>query len=591
MIVAGPGSGKTTTLTLKIAYLIREGLAKPENILAITFTQKAAKEISDRTAKLQSWGEGTPTITTFHGLAYKMLRDQGAVVGLVNDWQVLGGAEQKKLATEVLKKHPEGEWSARDFLLALTRWKGDPTVAEAEVSEPLRIVFDEYQATLRDRNQLDFDDLLLCAQKLLHDHPKVQTTYAERFTRILVDEYQDTNLIQAAILDLLAVSHRQLTIIGDPDQAIYAFRGAHIENFIHFKSTYPEATEIHLAENYRCPKRVAEASQALIQHNVRQLTKLNIPIAQDDRRIQSVHADTSWQEAKGVIETLEALVGGSDHLSVETRKTNDEEAAYSWADVAILYRTHGLGDQMAKALEEAGIPFQRVGGITFFERKEIREFLEAVHAMHSGDQAITFPNEKLSQHLRRLIEQMGLKAKYDDGTSSGGSRYDRLLELLNFSTLYDSLLLREAFEAFYAYALLARSEDQWDDRRDAVSLMSVHAAKGLEFPVVFMVGLEEGIFPYLKYMRSTESSDQIGGDASPYIEEERRLFYVGMTRARERLYLSCAKERVLYGETVTAKPSRFLSEIPLDFMSVSYREARKPRKIKLEEPSPQMELF
>lgn len=580
MIVAGPGSGKTTTLTLKMAYTLREGLVKPEEILAITFTQKAAKEIADRVQKLQSWGNEGPTMGTFHGLAYQMVKAHGDRLGLPPTWEILNNMEQQQLIAELLKKR-EGTLSLkpRDALLAVSRWKTMPSAATETSPEFLDFIA-EYQTVLQSRGKLDFDDLLMHAVQLLRDHADLKAQHVNRFRMILVDEYQDTNALQAELIRHLAEGHRNLTVIGDPDQAIYAFRGANIENFIHFKKDYPEAIEIHLSENYRCPGVVVEASNHIITHNIRRLTKETLPVQKTDRRIELRICDTSWQEAKAVVETVQELVGGSDHLNVQGLKNGNGTCEFSWGDIAVLYRTSAVGEGIAKALDEAGIPFQRVGETTFFERKEIREFMDKIHAMHEGSEAITFPNEKLSQHLRRCLDQMGLKAKYDDGTPKGEHRYERLLELLNFSTLYDNLPRDEAFNAFYQYSLLARTEDQWDSRRDAVNLMTVHAAKGLEFPVVFMVGLEEGIFPYLKHIKDDN-----------HIEEERRLFYVGVTRTKEQLYLSYAKERSLYGETVKAEPSRFVGEIPQDLFSITHREARKPRTIKVEEPSPQMELF
>lgn len=582
MIVAGPGSGKTTTLILKMAYAIREKVVAPEKILAITFTQKAAKEIASRAKALQAWGAEGPTITTFHGLAYQMMRAEGAQRGWSTAWEVVAPAQQLAILKETLKKHEGLGLKPRAALLALSRWKNGMDDAP---SEALKALFDDYQAALEARGVVDFDDLLRGAVGLMTQFPEVKARWSDRFDLVLVDEYQDTNALQAEWIDQLVEKHRNLTIIGDPDQAIYAFRGANVENFIQFKKVYPEATEIHLAENHRCPREVVHASQALITNNIQRLAKTAVlPEGKEERSIQILKNDAAWMEAKGLVETLQGLVGGADHLNVSTAGSN-EGPAYGWGDMAVLVRSNTLAKSLAKTLEDAGIPVQRVGDSGFFDRKEIREFLDKVHAMHRDAEAITFPKEKLSQHFRRLIETLGLKAKYDDGTAEGERRYDRLLELLNFATLYDERSLRDAFDELYTYSKLATPEDQWDDRRDAVTVMTVHAAKGLEFPVVFVAGLEEDLFPYRHASELETAEDPVR------VEEERRLFYVAMTRTRERLYLSYATERTQFGEKKPMQVSRFLSELPVERLSTTHREVRPRRETVPQGPQPQMSLF
>lgn len=576
LIVAGPGSGKTTTLTLKMAYLVREGVTSPESILAVTFTQKAAREILERVQGLQDMEETLPFISTFHGLAHRMLRENSESLGIPEDFKTLTDVDQQKLVKSLLKDHPEVKVKSKALIQALSHWK----VTGEEIPEPLRGIFSEYQVRLARDKKLDFDDLLRYAVQLLDENPDILAHYQDQFKYILVDEYQDTNTIQSKLMHLLAQNHRNLTVIGDPDQAIYAFPGANIGNFMEFKTIYPEAKEIHLTENYRCPKTIVDASDRVIARNLTRLTKESVAHNTEEPLIEIVTCANGWQEGKFLTEAIQRHAGGVDHLRVHNRPANEDEAGYSFSDMVVLYRTNRVGKFLEKSFSEAGIPFQHVGEKGLFDHKEVRDFLDHVKALHEGAQGTYFPNEKLSQHLRRLIEQLHLKERYADGSHAGELCYDHLLDLLNTASTYDHLSPQSAFQELYQDASLAKSTDHWDPHREGVSLMTVRAAKGLEFPVVFLVGLEEGLFPY-----ATDS------ETLEHLEEERRLFYVAMTRAKEKLILSHAQERFIQGENVPMLPSRFLSEIPEELTEKKSVESRKPRPIKPEVASPQMELF
>ncbi|MFA5842278.1 MAG: ATP-dependent helicase [Candidatus Gracilibacteria bacterium] len=555
LIVAGPGSGKTTTLTLRIAYLIRENLAKPSQILALTFTQKAAKEITERVQTLQEFvGKESPMICTFHGLANTLIRENPGVVPGTQDFEIVSEGDQKNLVRELLKKAPnafpalEG-LEVRDVLLALSRFKNGLNQGYAH---PEMAGFAEvYQKELEAKNRLDFDDLLLKALQLLEGSEEILKRYQSRFLHILVDEYQDTNAVQDRLLHLLAGDRQNIFAIGDPDQAIYAFRGANRENFTNFQTRYPNSTLIRLNENYRCPHNVAKAAYAVIQNNPNRLGEFPVTIKETVEPVQIIAAENHYEEESFVVKTIQSLIEGTDH-------------EYTWKDIVVLYRTHSVGESLAQAMDHAGIPYERVGEASFFDHKEIREFLEKVKARHNwgGINAVS-TTKTLSGHLQELMTEFGLR----------NERYDLLLELLNWATAYNDLPVREAFDALLADAALTKSDEDWaNQNKDAVRLMTFHAAKGLEFPVVFLAGLEDGVVPYLKHESTPD-----------HLEEERRLFYVGMTRAMDRLYLSYAKERTLYGEKTVMQPSRFLEEIPSDLVEVKALVARERRKLKKEE--------
>lgn len=578
LIVAGPGSGKTTTLTLRIAYLIRENLAKPSQILAITFTQKASKEITERVQTLQEFvGKESPMICTFHGLAHTLLRENPGIVSGTQDFEIVSEGDQKTLVRELLKKAPnafpalEG-LEMRDVLLALSRFKNN------NQDNPEMSGFAEvYQKELEAKHQLDFDDLLLKALQLLEGNEGILKRYQNRFLHILVDEYQDTNAVQDRLLHLLAGDRQNIFAIGDPDQAIYAFRGANRGNFTTFQARYLNTTLIRLNENYRCPHNVGQAAYAVIRNNPNRLGEFPVTVKETMEPVRVIAAENHFEENFFIVKTIQTLMGGIDHENIRSMQEEniETEGGYTWKDIVVLYRTHAVGESLAQALDHAGIPYERVGETSFFDHKEIREFLEKVKARHDwgGINAVS-TTKTLSGHLQELMTEFGLRSEESkEGSRAERRRYDRLLELLNWATAYNDLPVREGFEALLCDAALTKSEEDWaSQNKDAVRLMTFHAAKGLEFPVVFLAGLEDGVVPYLKHESTPE-----------HLEEERRLFYVGMTRAMNALYLSYAKERTLYGEKSVNQPSRFLEEIPSDLVEVKALVARERRKLKKEE--------
>lgn len=658
LILAGPGSGKTLTLVGRILVLIKTHRVSPENILAITFTQKAAQEISKRLHSFLGENAQLPLVSTFHAFAFHWLKQQSALWPEAASFQVISSADQKRLVKELLKEKPELNWTPKEALQLLTQLKSRPPQDNSSVDLQALNFLQAYQARLQERNALDFDDLLWRTLELFKQYPERLSKEHNPFRYILVDEAQDTNPIQAELLHHLSQAHRNLCLIGDPDQAIYGFRGASLETFLNFQTVYPETQVCHLEQNYRSSRILVKASQALIEKNGQRLPKKMWTSHEDHARIHITSVSTAWQEASFILNTIEQLIGGSNSLHAqEVSRTAVSETAYHFNDIVVLYRLNAVGRFLENSFAKAGLPYQRVGEIGFFERREILDVLaflktfseakitcdleawerilktfvpqfgktkwdafqarvkegEMPHLIlesliseapfverwkRAVEMAATLP---VSKQIRMILEKFELKSHYEDGTSKGQRRYDHLLELINVAIRYDSLEPEHGRRELLQLALFARPEDHFNPHREAITLMSVHAAKGLEFPVVFVAGLEEGIFPYLPAedfdgeapngFAGWRATCLPAGRREPLLmEEERRLFYVAMTRAKERLYLSHSEERALFDTKEKGIPSRFLSEIPEEFVERSMIKMQT-KKATVSVPSPQLELF
>lgn len=474
IITAGPGSGKTRVLTERILRLIENGVS-PEEILALTFTNKAADEMRKRlqtrlpllaSPKLCA-SEGGPYISTFHSLAYDILSEHGAL--------------------------------------------------QFDAHEP------------------DFDALLLSLKKLFEEREDVLNIIQDRFRFISVDEYQDTNPIQADILRLLGGKHGNVCVIGDPKQAIYGFRGATLENFFAFDTHFPNPAKISLATNYRSHPSIHGVASFV----VRDRDSEGVPISGAESRVSIVSMPSDKEEISYVLRETKRLIGGQDMRETDAGLLG----SYYAGDIAIFYRLKAVGKEFARAFSSAGIPYQLVGEQNFFERPEIRDVLKHLEATDIGT-PMEFRSRGPAEAIRETVQKEGLRAKYDDGTPLGTQKYENILQLQTMASLYNSI------ELFLRHILLSRAEDA-PLRDDAITLMTAHASKGLEFPVVFVVGVEEGLFPY-----------QRAGD----VEEERRLLYVAMTRAKERLHITHARRRMLFGKISERAPSRFLEIIPEIFV-------------------------
>ena len=556
-IVAGPGSGKTHTIVERIAQMVEKNGIAPKNILAITFTNKAADEMRSRVEKRLA-SETLPIIGTFHSLALDILKEHGCKIGLAEDFSILSETEQKKTVKELLKKHESLNLKTKDALLLLSKMKSGSD-KNSHANDPVFAAFaDDYKKELAAHHRLDFDDLLVFTFKLFQEHPNILAQYQKRFQYICVDEYQDTSPVQADILHSLAATNKNICIIGDPNQAIYGFRGATRENFLSFKDQYPDAVIIELAKNYRSTGAIVAASDALIG----QKTKMKKDA--DDAAISIVSCDSPQLEVSYITKTIEKLIGGMDLLNVG----DDDGKTYHLSDIAVLYRLNVVGKTLEKRFAQSGIPYHFFGGVNFFERPEIKKIIERLETLPSSG--------TLSKQVKIAIEKLGLKKALDDGTTQGEAKYNRVLELENIVRSYDNLPAQEAREKFFEEVELSRADDDRNPAQESVTLMTAHSSKGLEFPVVFIAGVEDALFPYCKD----------GEESAEHRQEERRLLYVAMTRAKERLYITYAKNRMLFGKTADIAPSRFLKAIPEKLIQRKEIK-RKPKK----EQSPQNNLF
>lgn len=621
LILAGAGSGKTRVLTYRIARLIEEGTA-PWRILAITFTNKAAGEMKERVADLAGAAGGEVWVSTFHSACVRMLRRDIEKLGYAKNFVILDGADQQAVVKECLK---ELNLSDKQFqpgavlgTISDAKNKGqDERAFEARIGDyyqgQVAKVYRRYQEKLRANNALDFDDLLVKCVKLFELYPEVLEYYQNKFEYIHVDEYQDTNAIQNRWVFLLAEKKRNLCVVGDDDQGIYSWRGADISNILEFEQHYPDAKVIKLEQNYRSTGNILTAAYEVVKLNVNRKDKkiwtAEGPGEKIHRYSASDDSDEAWFVA-GEIERLRAEGYG------------DGGGAPTYQDVAILYRTHAQSRALEEAFVRKGIPYGIVGGLRFFERKEVKDVMAYLRLMANPSDSISFRRAisvpkrgvgpasvdkvveyaeqwgapvaavavdcalvpGLTANYRSKVEQFGhlieeltnltatrtmaelvqevldrsgilAELKADNSIEAAG-RLENLQELVSMAGEFEMPVGEEAeglsaLDAFLATAALVADADGVEEGESKVTMMTLHSAKGLEFPVVFLVGLEEGIFPH---NRSLTDETQM--------EEERRLCYVGMTRARRRLYLTSASARSLWGQTQWYSPSRFLQEVP-----------------------------
>ncbi len=506
LVVAGPGTGKTHTIVRRIAWLVHQGV-QPAHILAVTFTNRAAREMRERTLSLL----GTPAddlfIGTFHLLGLRILREN-----LGRDFTLIGRDEQ----IELLK--PLAGNAGRTARAAAERISRIKNGVEEADEETLRLMV-RYQAILQERKAFDFDDLILKPLELLAD-PAVLERYRGRSRHLIVDEYQDINPIQYRLIRLLAGSGEGLCAVGDPDQAIYAFRGSDLQNFLDFEQDYPKARRITLTENYRSAGSIVNAASHMIKNNKARLDKTARAVREQGAKLTVLSAPDEQAEAAAIAREIEGRMGGTSHYRIYTGAgTGDQDGSFGFSDFAVVYRTNAQAKAIEEALHSAGIPCQIIG------RKGTRQKRD---------------HDEMIAYLRSVIGEEDA-----DGPAHGD-----------------------------AEQLLAPA-DQYDPRADVVALMTMHMAKGLEFRVVFIAGAEDGLAPY-SLMR--EDCD---------LEEERRLFYVGMTRAKDELFLLHARSSFLYGQRLAPAPSPFLGEIPADLMVSHIMPDRK----KKHEEDAQMGLF
>ena len=623
LIMAGAGSGKTKVLTCRVANLLQKGV-RPYRILAITFTNKAAAEMRERVNNMSGPAAKDVWLFTFHAFCARFLRMEiDKLPGYGGNFAIYDTADSQNLIKQILKEmnlddkrfQPSGILSrisnAKNALqdaAAFARQAGD--FYEQKVAD----IYSRYEQKLQLNNALDFDDLLMLSIKLLQENKEVREKYQDRFDYLLVDEYQDTNHAQYLLTKFLAAKHRNICVVGDADQSIYGWRGADIQNILDFEKDYPDAKVIKLEQNYRSTQIILDAANAVIENNTGRKPKNLWTENKSGADIIYFQAVDERDEARFVIEQLQNL-----------QRTENKKLG----DMAILYRTNTQSRIFEEMLIKSGISYNMVGGLKFYERKEIKDIIAYLRVIFNpadslsllriinvpkrgiGDASLTKIQAYAAANNVSLFEAVsnaaaidGLSSRFvsklddlagiifelmnlaneapvedlidrvlrdtgyleeleNERTPQAQSRIDNLHELISVAQEFAASEEENNLENFLAHVALVSDIDDTELGEDAITLMTLHSSKGLEFPVVFLVGMEEGLFPHARtLMDETE------------IEEERRLCYVGITRAKEKLFLSSTKMRTIYGNTVTYPPSRFLQEIPARLVKTIKRHER-----------------
>ena len=624
LMLAGAGSGKTRSLTHRIAYLIEEKGVAPWNILAITFTNKAAQEMRERVDALVGYGSEDIWISTFHATCSRILRRHIDLLGYDRNFTIYDASDQKSLMKEVLKemKIDTKQFPERSVMSEISSAKNEyksPLDYRNEYGSNFRNqriadIYEHYQKRLKENNALDFDDLLVKMVDLFQTNPDVLEHYQDRFQYIMVDEYQDTNKVQFLLVSLLAKKYRNLCVVGDDDQSIYKFRGANIYNILNFEKVFPDAQVIRLEQNYRSTQNILNAANGVIANNKGRKEKKLWTENQKGELVHFKQYDTEYDEADGVVSRINFLA----------------MRGVQYKDMAILYRTNAQSRIFEEKLKQKNIPYAIVRGISFYDRKEIKDLMSYLKVVDSGmddlsvKRIINVPKRgigqttinrlqefailnqmsfldavfnadeipevaralaklhkfadmieefreyasehEISELLEHILDVTQYRAELEaEGTDESISRLEDIEELFNDIAYYEEEEENPNLRDFLAekdmYTLNA-GIDNLEDENNKVLLMTLHNAKGLEFNNVFLGGMEEGVFPGFGAMMSGDESE---------IEEERRLCYVGITRAKERLFLSAAKRRMLRGQTQYNRRSRFIDEIPGQYLDTEQR--------------------
>lgn len=620
LILAGAGSGKTRVLTHRIAYLIEELGVNPWNILAITFTNKAAGEMRQRVDDLVGFGSESIWVSTFHSMCVRILRRFIDRLGYDSSFTIYDTDDQKTLMKAVCKKIDidTKHFKERMLLSVISSAKNEMILPEEfELNAggdfaQLKIakVYREYEAQLKANNALDFDDLLVKTVQLLQTQPDVCENYQERFRYIMVDEYQDTNTVQFKLVSLLAGKYRNLCVVGDDDQSIYKFRGANIRNILDFEKEYPDAKVIKLEQNYRSTENILNAANGVISNNRGRKDKTLWTANGEGEKIGLRQFDTAYDEAEFIAEDIKREV----------------QSGASYNDSAVLYRTNAQSRLLEEKFIAMNIPYKIVGGINFYARREIKDILAYLKTVDNGQddlsvrriinvpkrgiglttinriqeaadargisfyEALLAPEmipgvgrsaskldsfaalieyfkgqaekESLTDLLNEILDMTGYAQNLEaDDEIDAESRLQNIEELLNKAAAYEEECAdrdeKATLSGFLEEVALVADIDSLEEDQDYVVLMTLHSAKGLEFPHVYLAGMEDGLFP--SYMTIT-------GDDPEELEEERRLCYVGITRAEQKLTLTCARKRMVRGETQYNPPSRFVREIPQEVL-------------------------
>ncbi len=613
LIIAGAGSGKTRTLTHRIAYLIKEKGVRPHNILAVTFTNKAANAMKERILNLLGEVQEyeTPTIGTFHSVCIRILRKYIHLLNFENSFVIYDTNDQVVLMKRIMKSRSidEKQVNPKAVLNYISQAKNQ-LIGPDEYSnysgnyftEKVGELYIAYQKELSINNALDFDDIIMKTVLLFKNLPEVLKHYQERYTYISVDEYQDTNHAQYTLIKMLAEKYRNICVIGDPDQSIYSWRGANMQNILDFEKDYPDAVVVKLEQNYRSTKVILDAAHSIIEKNRKRKDKRLWTDREGGENLKIWSARDERDEAMQVVREI-------------TRHLKSHESPV-YKDFAVLYRTNAQSRVLEESFMRFGIPYKVVGSVNFYERKEIRDIVAYLRLIHNPDDSVslmriintparkigpksleilqTFANHydismframeraneisdlgskalpvenfiKMIRHFQSLnqefaaagvIKHVIMESGYrefllEDKTPDGEARLQNIQELASVANKYEALEPGQSLSTFLEEIALISDLDKLNDRDNAVTLMTLHSAKGLEFPIVFLTGLEEGIFPHSRSLFEPQE-----------LEEERRLMYVGLTRAMDFLYLLYAERRMVYGEFKSSAPSQFLNDIP-----------------------------
>jgi DNA helicase-2/ATP-dependent DNA helicase PcrA len=629
LVLAGAGSGKTSALTTRIAWMIKtEGIA-PWNILAVTFTNKAANEMKERVLKLmgQYTDEGnSPNIGTFHSICVRILRKHIHNLGYDRSFVIYDTADQQILMKRVLEDLliDSKQFNPKAILNFISGAKNELLGPEEyakfssgnHFTEKVAKAYRRYQHQLQKNNALDFDDIIMKTVELFKTFPEILDHYQEQFRFISVDEYQDTNHAQYVLTNLLAEKYHNLCVIGDSDQSIYSFRGANIQNILNFEKDYPEAKVIFLEQNYRSTQVILDAAHSVIVKNTQRKDKQLWTERKEGEKITLKTVGNEREEGEFIAQRI-----------LDKLRAMDEK---DYRHFVVLYRTNAQSRVLEEAFLRNGIPYKIVGGIKFYERKEIKDMVSYLHSLVNPNDSISLlriintPPRKIGEKtietiqqyavehdlsfwqaltqidqieairgakskaledfvqlirdlqkinqefpasgvIKHVLDSSGYKRFVDDGTAEGEARLQNVYELISVAGKYDKLPAGESLSIFLEEISLIADVDKLDEKDNAVTLMTIHSAKGLEFPTVFLVGLEDGIFPHSRSLLERKE-----------LEEERRLMYVAITRAKDKLYLLHSRNRLLYGESSSNPPSQFLKDIPETVLERE-EEISKPR--------------
>jgi len=618
LIVAGAGAGKTKTITHRILYLIKQGVA-PHNILAITFTNRAGKEMKERVEKIMSGDKGLnfpvntyekPFVSTFHSLGVHILKENARIIGLNRNFSIIDRSDSTKIVKDILKTldiDPK-QFEPSKILNIISREKGETNTPENysqtnkkgfTLSGIVAKVWPLYETKLREEKGLDFDDLLLKTFSLLKNHKEILEKYQEIWKYIHIDEYQDTNKVQYKTVKLLAEKHKNICVVGDVDQNIYSWRGANIQNLLDFEKDYPKAKVILLEQNYRSTQTILAVANKVIAKNKIRKEKNLFTKNSDGEKVSFFRAKTEIEEARFIARKSKELI----------------EKGVDPSEIAVLYRANFESRVVEEAFLTESAPYQ-VLGTKFFERKEIKDVLSYLKASLNPEsltdikRIINIPTRgigkitilkifggekdklpdgvkekvnsffellnkikkeseenKPSEVIKFIIKESGIEKELMNGTEEEKERLENIKELATLAIKYDYLPIGEGVEKLLEESALTTDQDSLEKKEKAVKLMTVHASKGLEFEYIFIMGLEENLFPHQPLDNRERTPEEE--------EEERRLFYVAITRAKKKLYLSYSETRTIYGSQQFNMPSRFFADIDNDLIeeeNFEYRE-------------------